>query len=95
MQVILNGRDLTIEQVVAVARNGAKVVLSDEAQTAVKKARDFVDKKLSEKAVIYGLTTGFGKFSDIFISEEDTKPCKKTLLSATLAVWVIRCLPRL
>jgi len=80
MQVILNGRDLTIEQVVAVARNGAKVVLSDEAQTAVKKARDFVDKKLSEKAVIYGLTTGFGKFSDIFISEEDTKPLQKNLI---------------
>ena len=80
MEVVLNGRDLTIEQVVAVAREGAKVVLSEEAKTAVKKARQYVDKKLSEKAVIYGLTTGFGKFSDIFISEEDTKPLQKNLI---------------
>ena len=80
MKVVLNGRDLTIEQVVAVAREGATVVLSDEAKIAVKKAREYVDKKLSEKAVIYGLTTGFGKFSDIFISEEDTKPLQKNLI---------------
>lgn len=82
MEVILNGRDLTIEQVVAVAREGAKVVLSEEAKKAVKKAREYVDKKLSEKAVIYGLTTGFGKFSDIFISEEDTKPLQKNLIKS-------------
>ena len=80
MEIVLNGRDLTIEQVVAVAREGAKVRLSEEAKTAVKKAREYVDKKLSEKAVIYGLTTGFGKFSDIFISEEDTKPLQKNLI---------------
>ena len=80
MEVVLNGRDLTIEQVVAVAREGAKVCLSEKAKAAVKKAREYVDKKLSEKAVIYGLTTGFGKFSDIFISEEDTKPLQKNLI---------------
>ncbi len=82
MQVILNGKDLTIEQVVEVARKGAKVVLSQDAAKAVKKARDYVDKKLSEKAVIYGLTTGFGKFSDIFISAEDTKPLQKNLIKS-------------
>ncbi|MCH5351591.1 MAG: histidine ammonia-lyase [Clostridiales bacterium] len=80
MQVVLNGRELTIEQVVAVAREGAKVALSSEARSAVNKAREYVDKKLSEKAVIYGLTTGFGKFSDIFISEEDTRVLQKNLI---------------
>ncbi len=82
MEVILNGRDLTIEQVVAVAREGAKVVLSEEAKKAVKKAREYVDRKLSEKAIIYGLTTGFGKFSDIFISEDETKPLQKNLIKS-------------
>ncbi len=80
MKILLNGRDLTIEEVVAVARDRAEAALSEEAKVAVKKARDYVEKKLREKAVIYGLTTGFGKFSDIFISEEDTKPLQKNLI---------------
>ena len=82
MEVVLNGKNLTIEQVIVVAREGVKVVLSHEAESAVQKAREYVDKKLSEKAVIYGLTTGFGKFSDIFISEEDTKPLQKNLIKS-------------
>ena len=82
MEVVLSGRDLTIDEVVAVAREGATVSLTKEAKLAVQRARKYVDQKLSEKAVIYGLTTGFGKFSDIFISEEDTKPLQKNLIKS-------------
>ena len=82
MEVVLNGRDLTIEQVVAVAREGARVVLSEDAKTSIIKVRKYVEKKLSQKEVIYGLTTGFGKLSDIFISEEDTTPLQKNLIKS-------------
>lgn len=80
MEVVLNGKDLTIEQVVAVARHGAKVVLSKDAKAAIKKAREYVEKKLSEKAVVYGLTTGFGKLSGVFISVDDTPALQKNLI---------------
>ena len=62
--IIINGTSLTVEQVAAVARTGEQVAISDEAKAAVNKARAYVEKKLDEKAVVYGLTTGFGKFSD-------------------------------
>ncbi len=29
-------------------------------------------RKLADKAVVYGLTTGFGKFSTVFVPEEET-----------------------
>ena len=62
--ITINGMSLTVEQVAAVARNYEQVVISEEAKQKVNKARAYVEKKLDEKAVVYGLTTGFGKFSD-------------------------------
>ena len=76
----INGKDLTLDQVIAVARSGEKVELSKEAKNAVIKAREYVDKKLHEHAVIYGLTTGFGKFSDTFVPEEETAELQRNLI---------------
>ena len=63
--IFINGNNLTLEQVIQVARNNEQVAMTEESKAAVNKARAYVDKKLQEKAVIYGLTTGFGEFSKI------------------------------
>ena len=80
MSIIINGKDLTIEETIRVARNQEKVTIHPEAMKRVEKARNFVDQKLSEGAVIYGLTTGFGKFSDTLISQEDTEALQRNLI---------------
>lgn len=80
MSIVLNGRDLTIEQVVAVARGGEKAVIAPEAKEAVLKARRYVDQKVAEGAVIYGLTTGFGKFADTVISEDEVHLLQRNLI---------------
>ena len=64
----LNGIGLTIEDVVKVARERVPVCISPEAQERTLRTRAYVEKKVSERAVIYGITTGFGKFSDTLIS---------------------------
>lgn len=76
----LKGRSLTIPQVMAVARAGEQVRLSEEAVSAVQAARDYVDRKLHQQAVVYGLTTGFGKFSDTFIPEAETAQLQRNLI---------------
>ena len=78
--IVINGKDLTIEEVIRVCRNGEKVVISDSAKEAINKSRLYVEKKLEEKAVIYGLTTGFGKFANIVISPEETAILQKNLI---------------
>ena len=78
--IIINGTSLTVEQVAAVARTGEQVAISNEAKAAVNKARAYVEKKLDEKAVVYGLTTGFGKFSDKYIPLEDTAALQRNLI---------------
>lgn len=80
MAILINGRDLTIEEVIRVCRNNEKVELAPEAKEAVKKARAYIEKKLEDKAVIYGLTTGFGKFANVVISNEQTEALQRNLI---------------
>lgn len=80
MAVVINGRDLTVEEVIRVCRQNEKVEIAPEAKKAVQKARDYIEKKLEDGAVIYGLTTGFGKFSNVLISKEETAELQKNLI---------------
>lgn len=76
----LDGASLTIEQVVEVARHGYTVSITDAALAKMKKSRDYVDALVEEGRVVYGITTGFGKFSDVFISKEDAQDLQRNLI---------------
>lgn len=80
MSIIIEDGHLTIGDVVKVARNFETIALSEKAIAAVNKARAYVDEKLEKGEIIYGLTTGFGKFSDRFIPKEDTAALQKNLI---------------
>lgn len=87
MKILIDGKSLTPAQVVAVARENVPVQMTDEAHDAVARARNYVDEKLRQGAVIYGLTTGFGKFADTFIPAEDAARLQRNLiLSHTCAM---------
>lgn len=78
--IYLNGMNLSIEDVVSVAREREKVAISQQAQEQTNRTRGYVDQKVAEKAVIYGITTGFGKFSDTIISTDQTAQLQKNLI---------------
>ena len=80
MTVKINGKTLTIEEVIRVCRQNEKVEIAEEAKEAINKSRAYVEKKLEEKAVIYGLTTGFGKFANVAISHEQTAQLQENLI---------------
>ncbi len=79
-KVIINGSDLRLEDIVNVARNNYQVELSEEAIKRVEKSRGIVDKIVEEDRIVYGITTGFGKFSDVSISGEDCKTLQRNLI---------------
>ena len=66
-EVVLDGNSLRIEDVVAVARDFAPVALSRPARERAAGARRTVDRLVADGAVVYGVTTGFGKLSDVAI----------------------------
>jgi histidine ammonia-lyase len=61
MTVSLNGSDLTVTQVVAVARHGEPVALAPEAVAAMRRSRAVVRDVLAAGEPVYGLTTGVGE----------------------------------
>ena len=79
-KVLITGEDLTVEEIVAVCRQEALVELSDEAKENVRASRKIVDDLIAEEKVVYGITTGFGKFSDVVISQDQCKELQKNLI---------------
>ena len=65
--VTLDGNSLSLDDVVAVAVSRAPVELADTARVRMSRANDVVREIVERNAVAYGVTTGFGKLSDVAI----------------------------
>ena len=78
--VLIDGDTLTIEDIINVARNNYKVKICDEALLKIKESRALVDELVENEETVYGITTGFGKFSDVVISKSETKQLQKNLI---------------
>ncbi len=79
-KVIIDGNSLTLIDIINVARNNYTVELSQEATERVIKSRDLVNKFVDEERVVYGITTGFGKFSDVVITKEESMLLQRNLI---------------
>ena len=60
MTVVLTGHDLTLDEVVRVARAGEAVELAAQAREQMEEARALVERVLERGDPVYGLTTGVG-----------------------------------
>lgn len=69
--VRIGDQRLTLAQVERTARGGAPVAIEAGSLSRMQASRDYVRKLLEERQVVYGLTTGFGKFSDTVIADDD------------------------
>jgi len=78
--VIINGENLKIEDVVRVATKGETVELSPESIEKINHSRKYVEKVIDRGEVVYGVTTGFGKFCNVVISKEDVANLQKNLI---------------
>ncbi|MBM7551982.1 histidine ammonia-lyase [Thalassobacillus pellis] len=69
--VELDGKSLSLNEIKRVCHDGEKVSLSEASLNAVRASRKAVEKIVAEHKTVYGITTGFGKFSDVTIDEQD------------------------
>ena len=63
----IDGDGLTLEDVERVARHGAPVELTAGAVERMRRSRAVVERAVAEGRVVYGLTTGFGRLSEVAI----------------------------
>lgn len=69
--VLLDGEQLIPELVAEVVYDLVPVALDEQALGRVMVCRKMVEELVATGQVVYGVTTGFGKFSDVTISPQD------------------------
>lgn len=79
-KILIDGNNLTLENVWDIAHKEIKIALTEESKNKVIKCRNYVDKIIAEGRIVYGLTTGFGKFSTITIAQEDIAELQENLI---------------
>lgn len=76
----LTGDSLTMEKIRRVCYDGETVQIASQSMDKVHASRKAVKKIVAKKQTIYGINTGFGKFSDVTIAEEDVAPLQLNLI---------------
>ena len=76
---------MTFADVVAIARNGVEVGLSQEAISAMQKSRDHVEKLAASDTPVYGISTGFGALANRHVSTELRTQLQRSLIRSHAA----------
>jgi len=85
MTITLNSSGLTMEQVVEVARNGAKIEVSKEALEKMAATRALIETLAKAETPVYGISTGFGALANRHIAPEDRVQLQKSLIRSHAA----------
>ncbi len=80
MAITLDGSNLTIEKIVAIARDNEKVELHPEALEKIKKCRAMLEQKIKAKEIMYGVNTGIGEFSEVILNDEQIEDFQRYLV---------------
>jgi histidine ammonia-lyase len=80
MAITITGNNLTIEDVVAVARHGERVELHADAVDRIKRCRAFLDERVEAREIMYGVNTGIGEFSEVVLSDEQMREFQRYLV---------------
>ena len=83
--ILLDGSNLTIEHMLAIADRGEPVALADAARDRVRASRAVVDRRALGDEPAYGINTGFGSFADVRIAPDALEALQLNLLRSHAA----------
>ena len=85
-QLVLDGRSLTVEQVVHAARDrSTSVSLSSDARSGLESSRARVDAAIAGGQTIYGINTGFGKLANVHVAPDRLEQLQVNLIRSHAA----------
>jgi len=79
-EIAIDGHSLNLEQIERVAYEEATVTLDPEARRRVEASRRTIERAIGRGASVYGVNTGFGRFSDVVIPPEDVARLQRNLI---------------
>jgi len=80
MRIVLSGDRLTLEEVGAAARAGARVEIAPGARQRVRAARQLVERIAESGTPTYGINTGFGTLAEVSIPKADLRKLQRNLI---------------
>ena len=83
--VTINSSGITFTDVVAIARDNAKVEISSDALARMQVSRDQVEALAQGEVAVYGISTGFGALANRHIDPQDRVQLQKTLIRSHAA----------
>src|SRR5262245_61526069 len=78
--LLIDGESLTIENVHEVAFDRRKVALHPNAAQKMSRSRAVIESIVNQDRAVYGVSTGFGKLSDVYIGHEQITPLQHNLV---------------
>ena len=76
----IDGKSLTLDEIEKFITSNIKVQLTTDSKKRINKARAMVDKWIATDEVVYGITTGFGEFANVKISQENLEQLQENLI---------------
>lgn len=80
MTIVITGYDLTIEDVVKVARYNEPVELHADAEERINLCRAMLEEKVDAHEIMYGVNTGIGEFSEVVLDDNQIIDFQKYLV---------------
>lgn len=78
--LIIDGASLSLKKIESFLNNDPQIVISKPARKQIEKSRALVEKWISNNEIVYGVTTGFGEFSNVNISKDKIKKLQENLI---------------
>lgn len=75
----------SLEDVIAIARYGARVVIAEESRNEIRRSRASVERLVDDEGAHYGISTGFGALSSTFIEPAKRRQLQRSLVRSHAA----------
>src|SRR2546421_12362020 len=83
--LLIDGESLSIEDVCQVAFDRRRVAVHPNAALKMSQARSVIEKIVNDDRAVYGVSTGFGKLSDVHIGHDQITPLQHNLVRSHAA----------
>lgn len=76
----IDGRSISLAQLNAIALGNEPIELTSKSRERIRKSRGVIEKILERGDVVYGISTGFGKLSDVKIASDELRQLQLNLV---------------
>ena len=83
--IVLNGSDLTVEDIVAIGVGDKQVSLDPAAVKRCQASRSFLEEEVSARRIIYGVNTSFGPMCNKIIEDSEIEALQVNLIRSHAA----------